>query len=101
MDGTMDEGLPLPLAERISSRGWTLIDVGLAMFLVSGSIVGIALGNHRGPNGDGWDVLRYLLAVAACVPLPLRRRYPNQVLGVMGLAVVALLILGAHGPVQV
>ncbi len=96
---SVDEGLPLPLTQRLSPRLWIGLDVVVAAILATGSFAAAAVGDHPGPRGAAWDAARALAILAACVPLPFRRRYPIQVLAIVTLAVVVLLRVGSHGPI--
>jgi signal transduction histidine kinase len=94
----MDD-LQLPFTERLSARQWVVIDVFVAIALAAASAGQVAGVGHIVPStltGTGWDVVRYLAVVAACAPLPLRRRSPVGVLGVIAVSVALLDALGGQ-----
>jgi signal transduction histidine kinase len=76
------------------------IDVVFAGIVATGSILAVAVGGQRHPHGAGWDAVRYVAIVLACLPLPLRHRSPMHALSLIGPANMALVALGDRGPAQ-
>ena len=71
----------------------------VAGFLATGSILDTALGDQPDdPSGAGWNTIRYVAIVVACLALPLRRRNPMHGLYLIGPAIVVLAALGPRGP---
>jgi signal transduction histidine kinase len=98
----MDADLTLPLSQRVSRRTWVGLDCVLAAVLLAGTVASIAVGHETSSvTGSGWDALRYAAAVLACVPLPLRRRWPALVLALTALGDAALVALSVRGPAQI
>jgi signal transduction histidine kinase len=88
----MDDGLPVLLVHRLTSRQRTALDAVLAAVL-AGTSVPVASRDLdiSGPHGQAFTILSYVAIAAACLPLPARRRYPRAVL-VSVLAAAAVLI---------
>jgi signal transduction histidine kinase len=95
----MDAEPRVPFTQRLSPRGWVALDVVLALVLLAGTLV------HRpepgGQTGTGWDVLRVVAALVACLPLAVRRRWPGPVLALVAVGDAALVALDFKGPAQV
>jgi signal transduction histidine kinase len=95
----VDQGPSLPLTQRLTRRPWIVIDVLVAGFLATGSILDTALGDRlHHPVGAGWNTIRYAAILAACLALPLRRRNPMHALYLIVPAIVVLAALGPRGP---
>ncbi|MDQ1503569.1 MAG: hypothetical protein QOD57_1296 [Actinomycetota bacterium] len=94
----VDEGLSLPLTQRLSRRPWIAIDVVVAVMLATSAILATALGEKRHPSGAPWDAIRYAAILVACLPLPLRRRNPMHALYLVAPATVVLVALDGRGP---
>jgi signal transduction histidine kinase len=96
----VDEGLSLPLMHRLRRRHWIAIDVLVAGILATTSILATALGARQHPfaSGAGWDAIRYVGILVACLALPLRRRNPMQALYLIAPAIVVLIAIGTRGP---
>jgi signal transduction histidine kinase len=94
----MDEGLSLPLTQRLSRAPWIAIDVLVAMMLAAASILATALEERQVPSGGRWDAIRYGAILVACFALPLRRRNPLHALYLIAPAIVVLVALGPRGP---
>src|SRR5438876_3580142 len=96
----MDEGITRPFTQRLTRSEWLAFDVILASFLLAISAAGIATHHETppGPNGAGWDTLRYVALTLACVPITFRRRAPRAALAVVTPAVAATIASGVRGP---
>jgi signal transduction histidine kinase len=96
----MDEGITRPFTQRLTRSEWLGLDVILASFLFAISATSIATQRETplGPNGAGWDTLRYVALTLACVPITFRRRAPRAALAVVTPAVAATIALGVRGP---
>jgi signal transduction histidine kinase len=95
----VDEALPVPLTQRLSSRHWAALDIFVAVILANASIVGTAVGDDRGgPHGAVFNTVRYAAIIATCLPLPFRRKFPTAVLAIVTPAAVVTLALGVRGP---
>lgn len=94
----MDDGLKLPLTQRLTRRHLIAIDVVVALLLAGPVIARTAMEHTERPTGDGWDAVRYAAIAVACLSLPLRRWDPVRALVVVAVAIVLLVALGSHGP---
>jgi signal transduction histidine kinase len=94
----VDEGQSLPLTQRLTERHWIAIDGVFACLLAAASVLATAFGTRVQPSGAGWDLVRYVAILVACLPLPWRRWHPMRVLYVVAPAVVVLVALGTPGP---
>ena len=97
----VDEGPSLPLTQRLERRHWIAIDILLAAVLGTGSILAVTLEHHPSPTGGGWDAVRYVAIVVACLALPLRRWNPTRALYLIVPATMALAALGVRGPTPI
>lgn len=94
----VDQAPSLPLTQRLTRRPWIAIDVLVAVMLATTAILATALGERQRPPGTGWDALRYVAILVACLALPLRRRNPMHAVCLITPAVVVLVALGTRGP---
>jgi len=91
-----------PLLQRVTSRQWFSIDVGLALlFFLVGLVTILGQGRHGGAfrNNGLNDPHRVALFVALCVAslsLPARRYYPLPVLAVVTCALAAVVVTGQN-----
>ncbi|MHB1737905.1 MAG: hypothetical protein ACYCXA_00145 [Actinomycetes bacterium] len=77
-------GVPKPpLLQRISSRQWVAIDVGVTALFLAGGLARVAAGDT--PGGRTPDAVLVARALAATLPLPLRRVRPVPVLACVSL----------------
>jgi hypothetical protein len=77
----------------MAPRNQRLIDWGIALAALAGTLVLLAVGNDIENHTASLDLPTALLAVAAALPLAARRRAPVGVFVVTGLATVALRLL--------
>jgi signal transduction histidine kinase len=83
----------------MAQRRQQLIDAGLALAVLAGSLVLLAVGNHAENDDVDLTVGNVLLAAAASLPLIAHRRAPMAVFVVTGLASSALhLVADPTGP---
>ena len=79
----------------------SLLDVGIALFLLFICVAGTHGASAGDDAGRDADALAYALVVLATLPFVLRRRYPRTVLVVSGAAVISYLAAGyAYGPIM-
>jgi signal transduction histidine kinase len=92
----VDELRP-PLTERPPGRRQLVLDIGMAVLLAAASAAQIAFGRQASFATPAWTAVRCLAVAAACGALPLRRRFPTPVLGVVAVAVALLNALSGSG----
>jgi signal transduction histidine kinase len=107
-NGTANADVPVPWSHRLTERDWVRMDVALSCFLAAVSLAAVFVTpTHLGPHelaglrGAGWDIVRVVAVLTACVALPFRRRRPETVLAVCAVAAVLLVVIGFRGPVLV
>jgi signal transduction histidine kinase len=96
----VDQDLPPLFSRGYSVRFWVTVDAVVALVFAAGGVIAVASEGHAGPLGPRWGVLRHLALVAVFAPLPLRRRYPEAVLGAVLAAFIAVSALGFRGPAE-
>jgi signal transduction histidine kinase len=97
--GGMHRDPGVPLTRRLSRRDWLVLDGVLAVVFLAATIARIPNPEHSSQlSGTAWDVVRYVAAVMASVPLAVRRRWPVPVLAVVTAGDAVLVALGSHGP---
>jgi signal transduction histidine kinase len=94
-------GVPVPLAQRFSSRAWIALDVALAALIAAGTVAIPAGGYQFEPAGAGWDAARVAAVVLVCALLPFRRWRPRVVLVATTVISSLLLASGLPGPIPV
>ena len=83
----------------MAPRKQRLIDAGIALATLAGTLTLLAVGNHIEHDTASLDLAEVLLAAAASLPLAARRRAPVAAFVITGLASVALrLVAEPAGP---
>jgi signal transduction histidine kinase len=91
------EELRPPLTERPPGRRQIVLDILVAVLLAAASAAQIAFDHQASFATPAWTAVRYLAVAAACGALPLRRRFPKPVLGIVAVAVALLNALSGSG----
>lgn len=95
----MEDGTPLPLTHRLRMPHWVALDVCLAVILgATSAIIDTQHVDGTTHAGQASTILRYVAVGVACAPLPARRRYPKQVLGLVVVGEAVLIGLGFRVP---